>query len=79
MIANKITHKQTDQIAVKHNKLAISKDKRVDYQERNPVSLTKPVGKTHISVIMCLGKSKNKKKEKKNKKNKNTKKRDKTK
>ena len=78
MIANKITHKQTDQIAVKNNKLAISKDKRVEFQERNPVSLTKPVGKTHISIIMCLGKSKNKK-EKKNKKDKNTKKRDKTK
>ena len=66
MIANKITHKQTDQIAVKNNKLAISKDKRVDYQERNPVSLTKPVGKTHISSIMCLGKKN--KKTKKNKK-----------
>merc|ERR1711954_372530 len=69
MIENKITHKQTDQIAVKHNKLAISKDKRVDYQERNTVSLTKPVGKTHISIIMCLGK-KNKKTQKKKKKKK---------
>merc|ERR1711954_71661 len=62
MIANKITHKQTDQIAVKNNKLAISKNKRVDYQERNPVSLTKPGGKTPISIIMCLGKKKQKKK-----------------
>merc|ERR1711954_235671 len=56
MIENKMTNKQSDQITVKHNKHEISKDKRVDYQERNPVSLTKPVGKTHISSIMCLGK-----------------------
>ena len=66
MIYNKMTKKHTDPIAVNHNKHEISKTKIDDYQERNFVSLTKPVGKTHISSFMCLGKKN--KKTKKNKK-----------
>ena len=77
MIYNKMTKTQTDPIAVNHNKHEISKTKIVDYQERNFVSLTKPVGETHISSFMCLGK-KNKKKQKKQKKDKKNKKRYKT-
>merc|ERR1711954_307326 len=69
MIENKMTKTHSVPIIVKHNKHEFSKDKRVDYQERNHVSLTKPVGKTHISNLLCLGK-KNKKTQKKKKKKK---------
>ena len=62
---NKKTKTLTDQSSVKHNKIEVSKPKANDYPERNSVSLTKLVGKTHISNFMCLGK-----KNKKNKKNK---------
>ena len=77
MIDNKITKMLSEQIAVKYNKHELSKTKSDDYQERNSVSLSKLVGKTHISSFMCLGK-KNKKKQKKQKKDKKNKKRYKT-
>ena len=60
MIDNKKTKTLTDQISVKHNKNEISKTKFNDYPERNFVSFTKLVGKTHISSFMCLGKKKQK-------------------
>ena len=47
-------------ILVIHNKYEVSKTKFNDYPERNSVSLTKLVGKTHISNFMCLGKKKQK-------------------
>ena len=66
MIDNKKTTATTVIISVKHIKNESSKTKCNDYLERNNVSFTKLVGKTHISSFMCLGKKN--KKYKKNKK-----------
>ena len=60
MIDNKKTKTPTVQISDKHNKNEVSKTKFNDYPERNFVSFTKLVGKTHISSFMCLGKKKQK-------------------
>ena len=68
MIDNKITKMLSDQIAVNDNKHELSKTKSDDYQERNFVSLSKLVGKTHISSFLCLGKKKKKKDIKRKKK-----------
>ena len=60
MIANKLTKTHKDSIKVKPNKNDISKDKLIDYLESVYNTLTKPVGKTHISNFILMGK-KNKK------------------
>ena len=57
------THK--DSIEVKADKNDNSKDKLNDYLESVTNTLTKPVGKTHISNSILMGKKKLKSKKKK--------------
>ena len=59
-----MTKTQTDSIKVKSNKYDISKDKLNDYLESIHNTLTKPVGKTHTSNFIFMGKKKQKKQKK---------------
>ena len=54
----KVKNTQIDSIAVNETKYDISKDKIKDYLETDNISLKKPVGKTHISNSITMGKKK---------------------
>ena len=61
----KVKNTQIDSIEVNEIKYDISKDKIKDYLEIDNIFLTKPVGKTHISNSILMGKKKKSKKKQK--------------